>query len=648
MKQLKLHGVIVGLWILFCLKAAAMEQSADEMQVLSLFFPQKDLVVSATRYPKPISKAAENMSIITAEEIRNMNAHTVADVLNRIPGLFVSFSQDFGVSSLLMIQGSEDRHVLVMLDGIRWNFLSGGNAETNSIPVGIIERIEIIRGPASSAWGSSLGGVVNIITRQAGTKPVPSGSITASVGESGTLDTNGQVAGAAGRLGYYLYAGKQESNGLWGGRDYENGQFFSKFRVPLSDRATFTLSGGFSNPENNQGSFPGNDIHSRSEGETYHLNTSLEAALTDRIDLQVSLYHLKQELDLKNDTLGLSDPGTAGHLFLSTRYDEKTSGGSAKLIWKNRGQVAVLGVDFEHGELDQSIEAGELPQSFGAPAHIRTNSDMDRYAVFLNDTLTVGRLSITPGGRFDYNSVADSFFSPSLGITYNLKERTLLRGTIARGMNYPPLALLSGGGFFLDPNPDLKPEEVWSYQVGIETVSVPFFWLKASLFLHDQEKSMKRERGAGKPTNDPDKPPNDLFINSSGIRRQGMELEAKTKPIHHLSFSTSGTYVDLDPANDAGAGYLYTGTLGVEYNHPDLFYAQLFGRYVEWAQKPESGSDNSDIVWEFNFSKKLFSRNHFSGTVFFTLHNLLNGSQYLLAEKQNPQRWAEAGFRCEY
>jgi vitamin B12 transporter len=282
-------------------------------------------------------------------------------------------------------------------------------------------------------------------------------------------------------------------------------------------------------------------------------------------------------------------------------------------------------------------------QDFGVQAHTQTDSRIDRYAVFLNDTITLDRLSITPGIRLDDNSITGSFYSPSLGITYNLKNKTLFRGTIARGMNYPALSLLSGGGFFLDPNPDLKPETVWSYQLGVETVSIPFLWLKANLFFHDQEKSIARAPFAGGPPNY-----NDLFVNSSGIRRQGLELEVKTKPVHHLSFSTSGAYIDLNPANDAGEGYLYSGTIGGEYNHPDLFYAQLFGRYVEWGMPPAAGSNNSDLVWDLNFSKKVFSRNRVSGTVFFTLHNLFNGSQYIAADKQNPQRWGEAGFRYEY
>src|SRR4030042_6964281 len=92
---------------LFVFCPSSFAQSEEEMQVLQMFYKEKDLVVSATRNPKPISQVAENITVITAQDIENMNAHTVADVLNRIPGLFITYNQDFGAPSLLLSQGSE-------------------------------------------------------------------------------------------------------------------------------------------------------------------------------------------------------------------------------------------------------------------------------------------------------------------------------------------------------------------------------------------------------------------------------------------------------------------------------------------------------------------------------------------------------------
>ena len=263
-----------------------MAQSSYEMKLLNLYFPQKDLVISASRYPKPVSKTAENITIVTADEIQKMNAHTVADVLGRVPGLFIETTQDFGATAQITIQGSSPQHVRVMLDGIQWNFLSDGHAETNSIPLGIIERIEIIKGPASSAWGSALGGVVNIITKQSGTQTVPTGSVSIAAGEYGTFDYNGQVAGTIGVVGYYLYGGRQESDGVWNDRGFDNASFFSKVNIPLADRGALQLSFGCSRPENDGGVFPNDDLHGFSETETRHALASLEMALTEFLDLK--------------------------------------------------------------------------------------------------------------------------------------------------------------------------------------------------------------------------------------------------------------------------------------------------------------------------------------------------------------------------
>jgi vitamin B12 transporter len=236
----------------------------EEMQILRMFYKEKDLVVTPTRTPKPISQVAENITVITAKDIENMNAHTVAEVLERVNGIFVDFGgHDFGSTSLLHIQGSEDRHVLVLLDGVPWNFLNGGNAETNSIPVRIIQRIEVIKGPASSAWGSSLGGVINIVTKNIGNADNLAGSISASYGERSTQDYSAEISGKAGAVGYYLFVGRQDSNGLRNDRYFENNSFYSRFNIPISTDVKFDFTMGYSEPYISFGDFPIGDMTSR-------------------------------------------------------------------------------------------------------------------------------------------------------------------------------------------------------------------------------------------------------------------------------------------------------------------------------------------------------------------------------------------------
>ncbi|MCP4691342.1 MAG: TonB-dependent receptor plug domain-containing protein, partial [Desulfobacterales bacterium] len=211
---MKKYAFLSGLIIVAAILAAvppphtAFAQTEGEVDVLRMYFTEDDLqVVSSTRRLKPLDQVAEDVSVVTAQEIRAMNAHTVAEVLNRVTGVFMGFS--LGVSNPgspgpIQIQGSKHVHVLVLLDGMPWNYLAGGSAETNAIPVETIERIEIVKGPASSAWGSSLGGVVNIITKSTGDEDKPSGMVRASIGEKETQDYRVELSGlAASTVGYY-------------------------------------------------------------------------------------------------------------------------------------------------------------------------------------------------------------------------------------------------------------------------------------------------------------------------------------------------------------------------------------------------------------------------------------------------------------
>ena len=628
-----------------CQTSAA--QSEEEMKILRMFYREKDLVVSPTRHPKPISHVAENITVVTAREIEEMNAHTVAEILNRVPGLFISFNQDFGATSLIQIQGSEERHVLVLVDGVRWNFLASGAAETNSIPVGIIERIEIIKGPASSTWGSSLGGVINIITKPAGTAKRPTGSISASYGKKNTQDYRAEVSGEAGAVGYYVFAGRQKSDGLMSSRYFDNHSLYSKLHVPLSEDVDMGLTMGYSDPEIGLGDYPSGDITSTGKSRTFFATASLDASLTRELSLNVSFHRFKQKFVQMNDALGLGFSGAPGELYLDTAFDEETTGGSTKLVWTHEAHTAVLGLDAGHGKLDQALHAGPVLQSMGLPATSATHPDIDQWALYANDTIVIDRWSITPGIRYDRNSITGSFTSPSLGVTYRLGEDSIVRASAARGFTIPPLSWTSGGALFLDPNPSLDPEKVWSYQAGVETTALRYVWVKATLFRHKLEDALIVEPlGGGAPTF------NDLYINKGDIRRQGIELEAETVPVYNLSLLAGFAYVDLKPATDRGSTGIYTYNIGFRYDDRKSFRAQLFGHYICWdfdaLSKANWDANYDDFIWDLNLNKKMWSKQKTTAELFLTAHNIFNGSQYTFGDSKNPKRWVEAGIRVAF
>lgn len=628
--------------LLFKTSNAFAEQDL-EMQVLQMYFTEDELVVSSTRAPKPLSQVAENISIVTAKDIEDMNAHTVPEILERVPGVFVEFfGHDFGSDAVLEIQGSEDRHVLVLLDGVQWNFMSGGNAVTNSIPVSIIERIEIVKGPASSAWGSSLGGVINIVTKGTGSTVGPSGTVSASYGERDTQDYRAEISGKAGTAGYYLYAGRQDSDGLRNSRFFENNTFYSKLDVPFHQDMKLRLTAGYSEPSINSGNLPISDLTSISTTYAFFTTASFNAELTEEIDFEASFYMFRQKFDQDNRVLSVGAYGDAGELFQHNIYDEETTGGSAKVAWKYDKHNVVIGTDISKGSLDQTIKTGQYLQGLGAPGTSTADPEIKKWAVFANDTISLGRLSVTPGIRYDYNDITGSFTSPSIGAAYKPAKHTVLRASAARGFTVPPLAFTSGGALFLDPNPSLKPEKIWSYQAGVESWASELLRIKFTAFHHELKDALEKELyAAGPPAY------NDLYFNKGKIKREGFELELETVPFHNISLDTGFAYVHKKLFEEDTSEYNYTINAVVKYDDGKSFSAQLAGHY-KWLDIDLSDMPEYAMLWELDLGKKMHSTEKAESEIFLSVHNVFNGAQYSFVDRKNPRRWIEGGFRLKF
>lgn len=612
---------------------------------LSLFWDEKELYVqTATRSEKPIGQVAENMTVITAREIEAMNANSVAEVLARVTGLFVvPGTNDFASSAQLRIQGSEPRHVTVLLDGVPLNMMSGGNADTSFIPVRIVERIEVVKGPASSAWGSALGGVVNIITRQTGDKLVPNGMLGASLGEAYSRNTEFDLAGKDGMVGYYLYGGQLASEGLRNRRDYRRNSVFGKFLITPNRDLDITLSAGFSTPEESAGELQPAFISARTLVRDLVLNSAFEYRATPELTVRGGLHMFQSYLDQPVHWLW-SFPLSPGQLRIQNVYDERAIGANLRATWASGIQTLTVGGELSHGAFDQTTNAGPLFQAFGYPPTVMINSHRDTWGLFANDTVEFGPLSVTPGIRLDHDRLIGSFISPSLGATYELSEHAVLRASVARGFTSPPLGYLAGSGPYFTANRDLKPEYGWSYQAGIESGLADWANLKATLYRHETGKAITQ---VGFPA---------TVINAGNITRQGYELEAESVPYYNLSLKLGHAYMHAK-ADAVTAGYAnnyydnYSWLIGVKYDDRRSLTALLSGSYVFWGIDPSYGF-NADkyktFIWDLTGTKKLQLTDKTTIEAFATVHNIFSGAYYSISAYPNPNRWVEGGLRYRF
>ena len=147
------------------LLAAALLPTAAFAQQLTIPV-NPTMVVTATRVAQPASSVLAPVNVISRDEIDRLQAQTVTDVVKTLPGVEVVSNGGRGQLSSLRVRGGTSSQTLVLVDGVRSASLTAGMTELNNLPLNQVERIEYIRGPRASIYGSdAIGGVINIITR---------------------------------------------------------------------------------------------------------------------------------------------------------------------------------------------------------------------------------------------------------------------------------------------------------------------------------------------------------------------------------------------------------------------------------------------------------------------------------------------------
>jgi vitamin B12 transporter len=161
-----------------------------------------DFTVTATRTPQALSKAGSSVTVISGDELRRGAPSSLAEILRGVAGVSLTQSGGIGGIETIRLRGSESRHTLVLLDGVRLNDPSSTGREfdfSSLIPVNI-ERIEIVRGAQSALYGSdAIGGVINIITKRGGK---PRGTLAVEGGSYGTRAVQGGISGSRENVDY--------------------------------------------------------------------------------------------------------------------------------------------------------------------------------------------------------------------------------------------------------------------------------------------------------------------------------------------------------------------------------------------------------------------------------------------------------------
>jgi vitamin B12 transporter len=604
-------SLLVGLCLLVAASLARAEE--DDLSSLELYNGPSVAVVSADRSPRPASQTAENITVVTSQEIEALNAHTLADVLFVVTGVELEFLRTPGSNSNIEVQGADFNHILVLIDNVELNNLGDNFPDIGSVPVQMIDRIEIVKGAASSSWGNALGGVVNVITKAPSADRPFSGLVSGSGGKRGTDDGRAELTGTTHSLGYYLTGGKLRSGGLVPNNSVDLNSFYGKLHYELpvhgSVSATTYVTG------NTGGQLQVLPVNVDQDLDQLIATLSAQYPLTDRltVDAGFRARRTTNEVFIRHivDNVTLRD----------IKDHEASTGGIFKLSWVDDLQRVVAGIDYDHLSV-------HLTQPL-THVDVQNNSD-DRVGIYLNDTFTLGGFAVTPSARFDHTETAGNQFSPSFGITYALTDNTVLRGYTAKGYSLTSL------------NQNNSTERVWTSQVGIESADIPYLWLKGTLFRNDTWDIAVQ-------VVNPDR--SVVTVKQSQLK-QGFELEGRTLPWFNTSLSLGYTFIDA--RNDDTDAIIHGKprhalNLGIKYEDNHYLRALLTGHYMDWVidRSTQNGKYN-DFIWDLFVGKKfMYSETGFV-EVFGSLRNLFNGNQYIDAAYKNPSRWWEAGVRCAF
>ena len=131
-----------------------------------------ETVVTASRIPQLQRTIIADTTVITSGEIKRAGQSTLLELLQTQPGVEITTNGGIGKTSGLFLRGTNPGHVVVLIDGMRVNSATAGTTTFENLPLAQIERIEILRGPASSLYGAdAIGGVIQIFTKKGKGKP---------------------------------------------------------------------------------------------------------------------------------------------------------------------------------------------------------------------------------------------------------------------------------------------------------------------------------------------------------------------------------------------------------------------------------------------------------------------------------------------
>lgn len=457
------------------------------------------IVVSAAGYEQKIKDAPASITVLTQEDFKNKRINSVADALVDVEGIDISPAAGKTGGLNIRMRGMDSDYTLILIDGRRQNSVGSitpngfGESNNNFIPpISAIDRIEVIRGPASTLYGSdAMGGVVNIITKKVSNEWTGAvtleGSIFPNSSEYGNQrSVDAYVSGPLiqDKLGIQLRARKAERDqsnltNEWEEKELTQGNNPTKSDLEtVGARITYTPVDGHALSLEYEQTDQWYD-NSKNQLGTLGAAGGYDKAQEYNREKWALIHEWQSDFGKLDSSLTRNTTETIGRLLPARMLPLENGALTKDYVPRTLESEDIV---FDTKFSTQIIENHNLvvgAQYWDATItdNLRTNKDVsfEQYGLFAEDTWQLTpSLALTLGARFDDHSTFGSFFTPRAYLVWNANDQWTVKGGYSEGYKAPRLEqLVDGiynvGGQGKSPsfgNPNLKPEKSKNLEIG--------------------------------------------------------------------------------------------------------------------------------------------------------------------------------------
>lgn len=410
------------------------------------------IVVTGTYGPKTVGESLSSITVIDEEAIRSKAPADFTELLRGQPGINVTGNGSFGKNTNVNIRGVQNAGTVFLLDGVKVHSATGGGAPWQFIPTDLIQRVEVVRGPRSSLYGAdAMGGVVQAFTLDP--KHGQRGWIETGAGNFGTQKTSAGISGTSGNTRFSLSGLHKETDGT---AVVEDGD----------DRAFRNTAGLGRIVHDFDNGAEASAMLLQSQGDTEY-----ESGNTDYSIRTIGL----------GLTVPVNDYWRSGLQLSESRDDEKSFSGSGKSYFNTRLRQARWENTFSYSN-HELVAGAEFQQDEVNSSSTFNETSRENTAVFSQLRMNFDPFDAQLSLRSDDNEAYGTKETGGIALGYSFDNFHRIRASYGTAFRAPTFNNLyspyskSAKGYEFQGNPDVKPEQSESYELGLSGNYQAWFW----------------------------------------------------------------------------------------------------------------------------------------------------------------------------